>query len=271
MNKVYWGLCAGMVLLGIAYAAKPIANEDDVRIVPLDPTAEPEHVTLRTFFPKKDELEKSEPVEMQVRIEGFPLGVMSDFPRKREVFNSHDGQTIRIIVDNAPFFSKNTTYLSSMDDSENYYEQILEVDLPHLQPGEHIVRVFPARSFGESLKGDGCFQADVFYIKSKTPSIDVNLNGPYLTYNEPQGEYPYNEQEPILLDFYLTNCQLSEDGYKVRLSIDGKNQRMLTDWRPYAIYGMTKGEHKIRLELLNPEGNLVPGLFNNTMRSIVIR
>ena len=99
------------------------------------------------------------------------------------------------------------------------------------------------------------------------------LDKPYLTYNEPQGEFIVDKRnpKPILLDFYIHNCELSKDGYKVRLTIDNANQRILNSWQPYYIYGLKKGTHKIRLELLDPENSLLPGMFNKVERTIVVK
>jgi hypothetical protein len=90
-----------------------------------------------------------------------------------------------------------------------------------------------------------------------------------LTYNAPEGEF--KDGQPILLDFYVVNTQLSKDGYKVRLIIDGTDKRMLTEWVPYFIYGLKKGSHTIKLELLNPQGTVLAPLFNDLEQTIVVK
>ena len=137
----------------------------------------------------------------------------------------------------------------------------------------HVIRTFPVRSYNESFKSYGAFAASTFYYQENKGTSDVDLSKPYLTYNEPQGEYDYDRKniQPILLDFYVTNCELSKDGYKVRLTIDNENQRILTSWQPYYIYGLKKGQHRIRLELIDPQNNYVSGPFNDVTRTIVIK
>jgi hypothetical protein len=71
----------------------------------------------------------------------------------------------------------------------------------------------------------------------------------------------------VLLDFYITNCQLSKDGYKVRLTIDGSDQRILTNWVPYYLYGLSKGKHRIKLELLDEKNKVVPGAYATVERT----
>jgi hypothetical protein len=73
-----------------------------------------------------------------------------------------------------------------------------------------------------------------------------------------------------LLDFYLSNCDLSPDGYKVRLTVDGTMTRVISSWQPYYISGLKKGTHTIRLELIDEKNLLVPGIFNDNQRTITI-
>ncbi len=249
-------------------------NPQGVRLVPVDPTPEPDEVKMTILFPETDKPIKSQPVRGQIRLEGYPLGVDSDFPRKREVFNDPNGQSVHIFVDNQPYFEVNEALIDALDDTEEYFDQTADFEISaKLQPGMHVIRIFPVRSFNESLKGDGCFAARTFYYKEQKDNPQIDLSGPYLTYNEPQGEYTYNKRspEPILLDFYLTNCQLSKDGYKVRVTIDNDVQRTVVSWQPHYIYGLKKGLHRIRLELLDEQNRSVGGLFNDVERTIVVK
>jgi hypothetical protein len=249
------------------------ANPKSVRVVPVDPTPEPNEVKLRIQFPKPDELKSSQPIKGQVKLEGFPLGVDSDFPRKKEIFNAREGQSVHVFIDNQPYFSVNEALINALEDFEQYYDQTVMMEIPFtLQPGMHVMRVFPVRSFNESLKGDNCYDMHVFYYRIIKDNPQMIVDGPYLTYNEPQGEFTYDKKnpKPILLDFYITNCVLSKDGYKVRLTIDDSNQRTLTSWQPYYIYGLKRGTHRIRLELLDEKNRRVPGLFNDVERSISV-
>ncbi len=248
-------------------------NLGEVRVVPATPTPEPEFIQMAIAFPQENEVKTQQPIGVQLRLEGYPLGVNSDFPREREVFNDPEGQSLHIFIDDRPYFVENTAFISSLDDSENYYQQTLDFSIPyHLQPGMHVMRIFPVRSYNESIKKcTGCFRAHVFYVHTKQKNLNVDLNEPYLTYNEPQGDYKFNPTKPILLDFYITNCQLSKDGYKVRLSIDGTTQRVINQWVPFYVYGLKKGSHVFRLQLMDPQNNLVPGIFNDVERTIFIR
>ncbi len=100
--------------------------------------------------------------------------------------------------------------------------------------------------------------------------MNIDLQKPYLTYNEPQGRFPKSKSNPILLDFLLSNCDLSADGYKVRFTVDNKVIQTLTDYVPYYLYGLSSGKHTVKLELLDNKDKIVPGYFNVTEREIEI-
>lgn len=245
------------------------SNPSYVRIAPVQPTPEPDNVKTIITFPSEGEVE-SNPLSVQIRLIGFPVGTMSDFERKDEIYNDPDGQSLLVFIDNYHPFEIYNSFVDSLDQSHLFYDVILTQNIPYdLDEGMHVIRTFPDRSYGESLKNPGCFQARVFYIGSQMNNLDVDLNAPYLTYNEPLETLRYNSNKPILLDFYLSNVQLSQDGYKVKVTIDGV-ERILTTWTPYFIYGMKSGEHKIRLQLIDEKNNLVPGLFNDVLRIITV-
>lgn len=247
-------------------------NPTNIRIVPVAPTPESNTVKLEIVFPEKSEIKKNEPVKLQFKISGFSLRTNSEFPRIRELWNDPEGQSIHVIVDNRNFFSINRANIRDIDSRESFRTQIIEVDIPfYLSSGEHIVRAFPVRSYNESLKNRGTLAVETFYFRSKDDAIDQNLSGPYLTYNEPAGTFDYGEDQPILLDFLISNTELSRDGYKIELTIDGTIQRYLTTWVPYYIYGLKPGTHVIRLRLLDPQNKTVAGEFNDFQETIVIR
>jgi hypothetical protein len=246
-------------------------NTSEVRVVPMHRTQEPDNVSSVLQFPENGEYMKSQPISIQMRLEGYSLGTNSYFPRESEIWNDPKGQSVHVVIDNHPYFAINEAMVDTLDDFQIDYEQLLEFSIPfNLEPGPHTVRVFPVRSFNESLKGDKAFAADTFYFKTKNKTPQVDLSQPYLTFNEPQGEYDATPVQPILLDFYITNCELSQDGYKVRATVDGKTSRILTQWTPYYLYGLDKGKHTVRLQLLDPENNAVPGAFNDITGSFII-
>lgn len=59
--------------------------------------------------------------------------------------------------------------------------------------------------------------------------------------------------------------------YRVRYTIDGGEAKYLDKWEPIWISGWSNGKHKIKLELVSKDGNLVEnGGYNSTEREITI-
>lgn len=242
-----------------------------IQVVPVAPTPFPEQVATRIVFPTGKQVERKQPVSIQVRLDGYPLGSASQFPRASILRDDPDGQPLRVVVDNDPYLSFYQAAEDSFDEDRSFYDKTITFKLPeHLDKGEHVLRIFPARSFGESIKAKKALKTRIFYIGERAPTLDFDPKEPYLTYNEPQGSYSSSRSDPILLDFEVTNARLSADGFKVRLSIDGEEIETLTMWVPYYLYNVPKGSHEVRLELLDSKGEKVPGLFNDTTREIKV-
>ncbi len=264
-------ICLALSISTTLFGATVEGNHSgEIRVVPVRPTPQPDEIEVRFAFPEVGEVKTENPVKTQVRVEAYPLGFNSDFPRAREIRDSDEGQSIHIIVDGKHHFDVNEAIDDIAENEEIDFDQIVEARIPYnLSTGIHVLRAFPVRSYSESLKGSKCFASIYFYFGKGESEPSVDLSKPYLTYNSPEGEY--NTDQPILLDFYLSNTQLSNDGYKVRLTIDGKDKRILTDWTPYYIYGLKKGSHTIKLELLSPQGTVLAPLFNDLQQTIVVR
>ncbi len=244
------------------------------RVVPVSPTPESNSVVLSIVFPKERENYSSGKVRSQMRLRGYPLGVISSFERARVLREDKRGQTIHVLIDNNPYFSVDRSALYNYDQQRAFYDNVLNFQVPYFLPaGEHVIRAFPVRSYGESIKDDEAFAVRVFYVQdsNKQNKIGFDETAPMLTYNEPQGTFTVSANDPVLLDFYVSHCELSESGYKVRLSINGKQIALLARWMPYYIYGFPKGAHTVTLELIDKNGKSVPGPFNKTTRTVAIQ
>lgn len=245
-------------------------NLSNIRIVPVEPTPEPDNVEVFLTFPKAGQiLYSGSGIGVQAQLQGFNVGTNSTFERSREIYNDPDGQSLLVFIDDYHPIEIYRSFVDALDPNNLYYNWTLTITLPFdLSEGMHVIRAFPDRSYGESVKGPGSYAARIFYVGEKRNNLDVDLSAPYLTYNEPLQTLRYTSKKPLLLDFYLSNIQLSRDGYKVRVTINGNVERMLTQWVPYYIYGLTSGSHTIQLELLDERNQLVPGLFNRVKRTI---
>jgi hypothetical protein len=105
------------------------------------------------------------------------------------------------------------------------------------------------------------------------PGAVVDPSKPLLTYSRPKGEYKGADADPIMIDFWLANAKLQGDGgeYRVRYSVDGGEQKFIDKWEPIWLAGWSAGPHKVRLELVGKDGNVVDnGGFNATERTITV-
>lgn len=254
------------LILSLSFIAL-FSKSPDLQVVGVSRTPEPENTTMTISIPEDGDVE-TDPVYLQIRVQGFPLGVEPNFPKEDDLYNYAMGQNMRIIIDDKPFFAYVGPRMDALQDQGDYYESTYKIKLPFaLSPGKHIIRAYLARSFGESLKSEGAVVSGYFYLKNKKNGYKFNLNKPYLTYNEPSNSHAYAFRKPILVDFLVENCTLSRDGYKVRLTIDGKEIRYLT-FPPYYIYNLSRGEHTIELTLVNRNKEQVPGSYNRVKRTI---
>lgn len=257
-------------LLSIFLFVSFFLHAEGVRIVPVRAAPESGSVSLQLRIPQKGQIVQ-DPVFIQMRVDGFALGAGSPFEEQTQLRISPLGQTVHIVVDNHPYFAINEPAIDPFDESGYFYDTSYKIPLPFpLSEGFHTIRMFLARSYGESLKGKRCFQAISFFVGEKKGGKEKDLTRPYITYNEPSGSFPYGGKKPVLLDFYLSNTKLSKDGYRVELKIDGKFEGYLFSWQPYYLYGLSKGSHTIRLTLLDAKKNPVRTIFNPVEETISV-
>jgi len=244
---------------------------DSIRVIPVSETAESENIELTIQYPEANELKNSLPIHVQVRVEGYPLGIITDDPRQKEIRSCDKGQTIRVVVDDNPYIllNQDNAPTDAFDNHDAYFQDSVETRIKdNIGVGDHLLRVYPAYSYGEAVRGKDTFDWSIFCFK-KQGITKIDLKAPMITYNEPQGVF--SGGKPILLDFLCHNCTLSEDGYQVRLSVDGKMVKKLSSAQPYYLYGIEKGSHKIKLELIDSSGKVVGGLFTSATRTISVR
>ncbi|PIS02759.1 MAG: hypothetical protein COT85_01635 [Chlamydiae bacterium CG10_big_fil_rev_8_21_14_0_10_42_34] len=243
---------------------------ESIRTMAVARTPESSTISLKIAVPENDQV-VGRPVYIQFRIDGYALGAASQFQRADEVVVTNMGQTVHVVIDDHPYFAINEPALDPFEEGGFYYDTSYKFKIPFgLKNGMHTVRMFPARSFGESLKGENTFAAINFYVGSETGSSQIDLSAPFITYNEPSDQMYLVQDKPVLLDFYVSNAELSPDGYKVRVSIDGKVIQTVTSWQPFYIYGLKKGRHTVRLELLNSKNKRVSGVSNDITQTITV-
>lgn len=244
----------------------------NIRVVPLTQNPEPKGVQVQITEPEDGILTFSQPIKVALSVRNFPLGVITQTPRKDEFRGSSKGSTVHLFIDNGPYIALGEYYELPVKHQKNRYERQLVYQVPaKLKRGEHIIRALPVTSYGESIKDPDALDTTIFFLSDKRGKWRTNFDpaAPFLTYNEPQGTF--DAKKGILLDFFLSNCELSRTGYKIYLYINEDKVETLTSYLPYALYGLEKGLHRITLELVDKDGKFVEGPFNKTTREIVVK
>ena len=99
--------------------------------------------------------------------------------------------------------------------------------------------------------------------------LQFDEKGQHMFYSRPKGTYKGSEISNLLLDFFLINVTLDPNGNKVRATINGEIF-MIDEWVPYYIQGLKPGILTIKLELLNADGTVIEGPFNDVTRSVIL-
>ncbi len=187
--------------------------------------------------------------------ESYQLGVQTPDAPQRMCANSAKGQHIHLIIDNKPYAAK--------------YEPEFEYEI---EDGEHYLLAFLSRSYHESIKTPQAHVAKKITVKDGSVVKAEDIEGPMLFYSRPKGTYVGDDAKKLLLDFYVVNAELGPDSYKVKVDVnDGQFTTVLDKWAPYFIEGLPMGDNKIRLTLLDKDGNPVDAPLNPVERVFTLK
>ncbi len=172
--------------------------------------------------------------------------------------NSAQGQHIHFILDEQPY--------------KALYEPKNEVTVAN--GTEHYLMVFLSRSYHESVKSPGA--AAVYHFKIEADGKLTKLDDPktpMVFYSRPKGDYLGKDTANVLLDFYVWNCTLATDGYKVKATVHPAGgvpveQASFTfdRWEPKFINNLVMGKSKVVLSLMDKDGKQVEGPCTSATR-----
>lgn len=123
--------------------------------------------------------------------------------------------------------------------------------------GNNVFLAFLTDTNGVSIKSDRTCVLRNVVLGNNEALFDVQQ--PHLFYYLPKQE----AEQSVILDFFLVNTGLSKTGNKVKVSIND-TIFMLDKWAAYEVIGLSGKNNKIRLQLVDNEGNLVEGPFNDS-------
>ncbi|HEX2618438.1 MAG TPA: hypothetical protein VHL57_12905, partial [Flavobacteriales bacterium] len=216
-----------------------------IKLVVAPPAAEFPGAALKLDGTSADA--KKGEVTYKFSVSGYELKAQTPDAPTRGCANSKDGQHIHYILNNKPYVAK---YEPSFTEKAD--------------PGHNVVLSFLSRSYHESLKHNPAVVLTEFDLPGENSAAKSDLKkDPTLFYSRPKGDYKQIDGDKVLLDFYLLNTDLTDKGLRVRATIDGEVWT-LAKWDAYFIEGLELGKHTVRLELIDANGQLVPGPFNDS-------
>ncbi|MEH2095090.1 hypothetical protein [Nostoc sp.] len=217
----------------------------------LRPSLEVYQPQVAIVTPKPDEVFQNNKVTASFQVKDLPI-----FKDPQLQLGPH----LHVILDNQPYIP--------------VYDLNQPLVLPELSPGTHTLRVFASRPWNESFKNEGAYAQTTFHVFTKTDDNNPDPKLPLLTYSRPQSSYG---EEPILLDFYLTNAPLhlalkenTNEGFsdwRIRVTINGESF-VFDRWQAVYLKGFQAGKNWIKLEFLDNQGNPLKNAFNTTVRVI---
>ena len=228
--------------------AKPIFSKGNIRVYDFDNAPSYADASLKMLKPEIGKVLPEGKVHFQYEVKNYELKMQTPGADMKDCANSDQGQHIHFILNDSPYVAFYTDTFTKA-----------------LKPGHYINLSFLSRSFHESIKHQDAFVLNQFTVGKKKEK-DMDLNAPMLFYSRPKGEYKGKDTKKILLDFYLTNVTLSNDGYKVKVKLNNETEFTLDHWKAVAITGLPAGENTVRLELVDKDGKTVNSPFNPVER-----
>ena len=154
-------------------------------------------------------------------------------------------------------------------DIREHFNSNSPVVFENLSGGSHVIRAFLVDENHLSNKSVRTFDIVQFYVNEEAGNLPIDESQPMLLLNVPSGSHEYTSDNDVLLDFWLSNARLGTYDYKIKYSLDG-HEGKLSLWRSSVITGLSEGKHKLILDLIDPNGKIVLGNFNHTVRTFLI-
>lgn len=173
-------------------------------------------------------------------VNNYELGAQTSDAGVKMCANSDQGQHIHLIVDNEPYAAK---YVPEFEHE--------------VSDGEHYILAFLSRSYHESIKTPTAHTAYKMNIQGSNAIDHSPIDGPMLFYSRPKGTYVGKANtDKVMLDFYLLNTNIGTDHF-VKAEINGEKEYLFDSWNPVFLEGLPMGDNKIKLSLVDADGQLL--------------
>lgn len=190
---------------------------------------------------------------MGFHVSNYQLGMQTPDAGDLMCANSNQGQHIHLIFDNEPYTA--------------HYQQQFAMNKPD---GRYTMLAFLGKSYHVGIKNPNAFVLHNVSIRDNNIYARSSPKDPMVFYSRPKGTYVGKDAENVILDFYLANCKLKGQAYKVLADINGE-QHIIDEWQPYYIDGLPYGESTIKLTLIFNSGEMVPSKLNPVQRTITLK
>ena len=228
-------------------------NDENTKPSAKDTLLKPSHIDEGNTMIIAPEVEKDEtPVTLAQN--GITLTAISNNPEK----------TVSLSLNTETFSEGENEFLFSVSGIDNYHLFVfLNGALYQVQNNKLTIDLLD----GNNLIA--CFLTDENYTIVKQPSaiilknIIIGKHDDYFNEKQPHLLYFSPNEFSTNLDFLLVNTNLEKHGFKVKATIDNTGF-IIEKWYAYVISGIKKGEHSVRLQLLDENGQLIEGPFNDS-------
>lgn len=228
--------------------------ESKILVAPLSDSPAYADAKLMLNTPQTMTIAEVGKVDFDFTLENYNLEDQTDSPNAKRIANSGKGQHIHFILNNQPYSA--------------HYEPNIKKEIP---VGVHHLVAFLSRSYHESVKNENSVVVRKLVVgDNPEDKLSLDMDAPTLIYSRPKGTYVGKNADYLMLDFFVLNTKLSETGNKVRATINSQ-EILITEWEPYIMKGLPKGEVNIKLELIDAEGNVIPGPFNTVERTVTLK
>lgn len=232
---------------------KVTTNTPEITIEKLANSPSYADAVLSLNSPSNMKITDGKDVDFNFKVENYGLGEQTESTNVNLLANSGKGQHIHFILNNEPYSA--------------HYDPTFNKELPD---GVHHLVAFLSRSYHESVKNKNSVVVKKVEVGTNPQdALGLDIDAPTLIYSRPKGTYKGKDAENLMLDFFVLNTTLSEDGNKVKATVNGK-EFMITEWAPQVLKGLPKGEITIQLELVDKQGSLIPGPFNKVTRTVTL-
>lgn len=183
--------------------------------------------------------------KLEFKTELFNMGESTAAENDHGVKLNEQGQFLGVIRNNKAF-------------SKNYGKDFTA----EVENGENYFLCFLSRSYNASLKHDAA--SFLFKVTADTNGCysETGLSDTAYGMIEPRGSYVGVETERLILDFYLKNIELSNNGNYAVITIDQLDFK-INKWATYIVRGLKLGDHKISIQVYNKKGEKINSILEN--------